>query len=177
VDSPRNHSRDGAAHQEGGCLLLRNAHDRGEFMYTAQQRPTNWILISTKVFSGTVPFSNVQSITSIVKISDGERPPRPTNPLFTDEIWALTRQCWDQKPESRPEMSTVLRDLAPCLLQCLYNCAKSSPEFQVALSQFYDSTERKSCISGLHGAKLKEFINFLEDVRQPFKPFRSRSRL
>jgi hypothetical protein len=100
-----------------------------------------------------------------------------SNPLFTDEIWALTRQCWDQKPESRPEMSTVLRDLAPCLLQSLYNCVESSPEFQVALSQFYDSTERKSCISGLQGAKLKEFINFLEDVRQLFKPSGSRSRL
>jgi hypothetical protein len=142
-------------------------------MYAAHQRPTNWTIISTKVFSGAVPFGNVQSITSIVKITNGERPPRPTNPLLTDEIWAMTRECWNQRPESRPGMSTVLRDLTPCLLQSLRRSTKSSPEFQVALGQFYDSTERKSCIDGLRGAELKEFVNFLDDVR-PFKPFGSR---
>ena len=39
------------------------------------------------------------------------------------------------------------------------------PEFQVALCQFYDNTERKHFIGRLHSAELTEFINFLDDVR------------
>ena len=41
----------------------------------------------------------------------GERPPRPTHPALTDELWALMRRCWDQQLSSRPEMAEVLRIL------------------------------------------------------------------
>lgn len=71
-------------------------------------------------------------------------------------------------------MKTVLQDLAPSLLQSLHQFTKSSPEFQVALSQFYDSTECKGCIDRLRGSELKEFVNFLDGVS---KPFGSQSRL
>ena len=141
----------------------------------AQQLVTDWI--STKVFTGTVPFYTFQSVASIIKIIEGERPPRPADPTLPDDVWELTQKCWDQKQRSRPEMKTVLQSLAPSLLRSLYQFPKSSLEFQVALNQFYDSTERKGCIDRLHGAELKEFVNFLDDVRKPFKPLGSRSRL
>jgi hypothetical protein len=41
----------------------------------------------------------------------GERPPRPTHPALTDELWALMRRCWDQQLSPRPEMAEVLRIL------------------------------------------------------------------
>lgn len=130
-----------------------------------------------KVFTGVVPFNNVPNITSAVKIMDGERPPRPTSPPLADDVWALVRRCWEQEPRSRPEMRNVLQDLTPILLRSLLKFPKSSPEFQVALSQFYDSTELKGCVDHLRGAELEEFINFLDDVSQLFKPFKSQSRL
>lgn len=97
-----------------------------------------------------------------MKILRGDRPPRPT--LLTDEVWKLMNGCWNKNQLSRPEMSTVLRDLTPSLLQSLYRFTKSS-EFQVALNQFYDSTEKSTCVSRLRDAESRKFIDFLDDVR------------
>lgn len=128
-----------------------------------------------KVFTGTFPFNNFWPVTAILKICRGERPPRPTDPILTDDVWALMRRCWHQEPQSRPEMRGVLQDLAPSLLRSLHLFTEAPPEFQVALSQFYDSTERKGCIDRLRGTELEEFVNLLDAVRNPFKPFVSRS--
>jgi hypothetical protein len=75
------------------------------------------------------------------------------------------QKCWDQEPQLRPEVGRVLQGLVLGLLQSLYRSTKSGPEFQVALRQFYDSTERENCVSCLRGGELKEFINLLDDVR------------
>jgi len=107
-------------------------------------------------------------MTQQVKIIEGERPPRPVDPTLTDNVWTLVERCWDQEPQSRPGMKRVLQDLAPSLLQSLHRSSKSSPEFQVALSQFYDSTERETCLSRLDATELKKFVVFLDDVRQHF---------
>ena len=97
---------------------------------------------------------------------EGERPPRPNNPTFTDDAWILMQRCWDQEPRSRPGIGEVLQDLVSSLLWSLYQFTKFSPKFQVALSQFYDSTEHKGCVNHLDGAELKEFVNFLDEVRR-----------
>ena len=47
----------------------------------------------------------------MLAIMRGERPPRPTHPTLTDELWALMQSCWDQVPHSRPEISKVLKVL------------------------------------------------------------------
>ena len=76
------------------------------------------------------------------------------------------QRCWDQEPRSRPGIREVLQDLVSSLLWSLYQFTKFSPKFQVALSQFYDSTEHKGCVNHLDGAELKEFVNFLDEVRR-----------
>ena len=133
---------------------------------TTKGPPANWIVISIKVFTGAVPFEDLRPATSAAKIMQGKRPPRP---VITDDVWALMEMCWDQEPQSRPEMRTVLQDLASSLLQSLRQSlprsTESSLEFQVALGQFYDNTERKHCMDRLHNAELREFVNFLDDVR------------
>lgn len=83
------------------------------------------------------------------------------------------QRCWDQDPQSRPEMGVVLRDLAPSLLRSLFHFTEASPEFQAALSQFYETSERKRCIDGLHHAELEEFISLLDRVRRLLDLFRS----
>ena len=121
-----------------------------------------------KVFAGENPFDDPNFIGQRIKILDGERPPRPINPTLTDDVWTLVRRCWDQEPQLRPGMRRVLQDLASSLLQSLHQSSKSSPEFQVALSQFYDGTERKACLDLMDAAELKKFVTFLNDVRPMF---------
>jgi hypothetical protein len=94
----------------------------------------------------------------------GERPPWPISQA-PPEVLALMEMCWDQDPRLRPEMRRVLQDLASTPLRSLCQSTESSPEFQVVLGQFHDGTGRKGCIDRLHDAELKEFINFLDDVR------------
>ena len=126
---------------------------------------------STKAFTGVVPFNHLQSITSMVGIIQGERPPRPTSAALTDDTWGLMQRCWNQEPQLRPGIREVLQDLVSGLFRSLHRVSKSSAEFQVALSQFNDSTERGGCVGRLDGAELEEFVNFLDDVRLLFNRF------
>jgi hypothetical protein len=112
----------------------------------------------------------------MVNVIQGERPPRPADPTLTDDVWTLMQQCWDQEPQLRPEVGRVLQALILGLLQSLCRSTNPEPEFQVALRQFYDSTERENCVSRLHGGELKAFVNLLDDVRLS-RCFLSRSQL
>lgn len=62
-------------------------------------------------------------------------------------------------------MSTVLQEITLNLLRSLYQFS-NSPEFQVALSQFYDSTEKGACMERLRGTEFRKFIDLLDDVSQ-----------
>ncbi|KAF9649285.1 kinase-like protein [Thelephora ganbajun] len=64
-----------------------------------------------EVFTGAVPFRNYVSATVIATIIQGKRPPRPTCPTFTDNLWTLMQRCWDHDPLLRPEASEVLEIL------------------------------------------------------------------
>jgi hypothetical protein len=44
-------------------------------------------------------------------IMRGERPPRPTHPALTYELWALMQRCWDHDPHLRPEVAEILQIL------------------------------------------------------------------
>ena len=47
----------------------------------------------------------------MLAIMRGKRPPRPHDPAFTDDLWELTQDCWNQDPRLRPEISEVLQTL------------------------------------------------------------------
>ena len=53
-------------------------------------------------------------------IKGGARPPRPTHPDLTDELWALTERCWDADPRKRPRISAVLKNLRGLLVPFLF---------------------------------------------------------
>jgi len=61
-----------------------------------------------QVFTSALPFTDEQSSVAALAIVQGRRPPRPTHPTFTEDLWTLTRRCWDQDPHLRPEASEVL---------------------------------------------------------------------
>ena len=65
--------------------------------------------ISPQIYTGAVPFKNFPPPAATLAIMNGHRPPRPTHPTLTDQLWTLTQRCWDQKPHLRPEISKVLK--------------------------------------------------------------------
>lgn len=68
-------------------------------------------LIRAKVFTGSAPFSNELPHEATFAITRDKRPPRPTHPSMTDELWALTQQCWSRDVHLRPTPLQILRSL------------------------------------------------------------------
>ena len=67
--------------------------------------------IPIQVFTGAVPFGDRPSLMAVLVMTQGERPPRPTHPAFTEILWTLMQRCWDHEPHLRPEVSEVLQIL------------------------------------------------------------------
>jgi len=67
--------------------------------------------VYSQVFTGAIPFGNATSAVAIMDIMQGKRPPRPTYPTFTEDLWKLMQRCWDPEPHLRPEVSEALQIL------------------------------------------------------------------
>ena len=73
---------------------------------------------SIQVFTGAVPFSAQSLVWVMLSMAQGERPPRPTHPTLTENLWTLMQRCWDHDPHSRPEVSEVLQVLLSPSVSC-----------------------------------------------------------
>jgi hypothetical protein len=80
-------------------------------------QPVVWWLIFSyfeQILTGKLPFydSHLNDLV-IVQIQDGERPERAMYPptTFTDPMWDLLVDCWDQDPKRRLDMGTVVQRL------------------------------------------------------------------
>jgi len=67
---------------------------------------------STQVFSGAVPFHPSLPAAAMLAVMTGKRPPRPTHPALTDQLWMLMQRLWSQDPYSRPDISEALHFLS-----------------------------------------------------------------
>ena len=61
-----------------------------------------------QAFTGAIPFDNIPPAPAMFAIMSGGRPPRPTHPALTEQLWILMQCCWHQDPHLRPETSKVL---------------------------------------------------------------------
>ena len=66
-------------------------------------------MVVYEVLSGRAPF--YPSRAPVVKVLQGERPERPQEPWFTDDIWRTLQFCWNHWPGDRISAKTVLLDL------------------------------------------------------------------
>ncbi|CAG8697588.1 861_t:CDS:1, partial [Scutellospora calospora] len=66
-------------------------------------------VIFWEISSGHKPFKNIFNIDIIIRVSQGEKLMTiKGTPL---EYAKLYKRCWDEKPESRPDTYTILKDL------------------------------------------------------------------
>lgn len=152
--------------------------------------PTNnvFALPCHKAFTGAVPFGDRFAPAAMTAIIGGKRPPRPTHPSFTDELWKLTEQCWDQDRRSRPRTMEVLLSLTPLVYERrshsgsppviadvqtaivsdiqrrLENLDPSNEEYRPLLYALLDHPDLKPHIDGLRKGDLQGSIEFLNKV-------------
>jgi len=99
--------------------------------------------VPIQVFTGAVPFSNTPSVTAVLAVTQGERPPRPTHPTFTANLWTLMQRCWDKEPHLRPEASEVLQIL---LTLSVFSFA---PAIVHSLIWLLSRAQRTSCLEAV----------------------------
>ena len=68
-------------------------------------------MVIYETISGHLPFHQHGDLTVFVKVLAGERPPREAG--FTDGLWKMLESCWAPQPNSRPNVSDILRILVP----------------------------------------------------------------
>ncbi|KAF9643029.1 kinase-like protein [Thelephora ganbajun] len=77
----------------------------------------SFAMVMIEVFTGAAPFNNVSDLAAGAAIIRGERPTQPAHASFTPDLKALTENCWNDNPDSRPEMSEIAEVLANILHQ------------------------------------------------------------
>jgi hypothetical protein len=46
--------------------------------------------------------------TAAVGVLSGNRPTRPAHPDLTDDLWEVTKRCWNEDPQCRPDIMEVI---------------------------------------------------------------------
>ena len=67
-----------------------------------------------QILTGKQPFPPLDpDFRVVLHVQAGKRPERSSYSAatFTDSMWKLLVDCWDQDPENRPDMGTVVRRL------------------------------------------------------------------
>ena len=78
-----------------------------------------------------MPFHNIRPTTVAVGVLSGDRPERPAHPALTDDLWALTKRCWNQDQQQRPDISEV--DL---FLRTTFRCGDNEIPDDTTLGSF-----------------------------------------
>ena len=68
-------------------------------------------MVILEVLSGRIPFHGDRDSAAIRKVVEGERPKRPEEAWFTDEVWGVLEHCWISQPQDRPGLEVVLQCL------------------------------------------------------------------
>ena len=73
-------------------------------------------MVVYETISGNLPFHKHTDLAVIMKVLEGERPPRGAG--FTRSLWEMLELCWTSQPNARPSIENVL--------QCLEMVSNSS---------------------------------------------------
>ena len=129
-------------------------------------------MVILEVLSGRSPFprDHQQSVT-IFKILNGERPERPEEVWFTDDLWGTLKRCWSPRPETRPTVETVLECLDRVSLaittdsqQRLVSGSFSQGELPSLLETVFWDMEPTDIVQSLQGGDTRALVDILCEV-------------
>ena len=88
------------------------APERFEFEISRPTKASDCYALGMVVYetiSGKLPFHRYTYPTFILKVLEGERPPRGVG--FAGGLWKMLEQCWASQPKNRPSIEDVLHCL------------------------------------------------------------------
>jgi len=86
-------------------------------------------MVVVEAFTGEIPFPECVDAQVMLTISKGRRPPKPPGRErlgLLPAIWKLTKECWNQNPDRRPDVASVLRRFQVIVNTGLYQSTSSS---------------------------------------------------
>ena len=128
-------------------------------------------MVILEVLSGQVPFARDNEVTVIRKVLNGERPERPEEVWFTDDLWGTLKQCWSPRPETRPTVEAILECLDRVSLaittdsqQRLVSRSFSQGELPSLLETVFWDREPTDIIQFLQGGDTQALVDMLCEV-------------
>ena len=100
-------------------------------------------MVIYETISGNLPFHKHTDLAVVMKVLEGERPPRRSG--FTDSLWEMLELCWTSEPNYRPSIEDVLR----CLVMVSNLPAPPSPGVDEGMEDEdydWDSETESSCL-------------------------------
>ncbi|KAF9653302.1 kinase-like protein [Thelephora ganbajun] len=76
------------------------------------------------VLSGEKPFRKLRNHSIALKVTDGERPRRPSSALISDDIWEMLQACWKEEPIQRPTLEFII---STCVIHAALTMWASTP--------------------------------------------------
>lgn len=70
-------------------------------------------MLILEILTGKVPFSGMHDMHVVTHVRNGGRPERSTcwPTVFTEPMWQLLENCWDEVPANRLDMGSIVHHL------------------------------------------------------------------
>ncbi|KAF9644879.1 kinase-like protein [Thelephora ganbajun] len=133
----------------------------------------SFAMVMIEAFTGAIPFSEKQSGAAMFEIMVGLRPQRPTHPTFTDKLWILMQNCWNQDPRLRPAVSEVLSALrgidCPAWKRLISDTLAIHERISLITVIFSDHNQVKM-VGNLSGDDAQAFVDKIDEVLDSLAP-------
>lgn len=146
---------------------------RGWASYNRETDVFSFAGVMIEVFTGAGPFSDRGPLAALSAIADGERPPRPTDPVVTDRLWELIQQCWNKETKLRPCMLHVLCNLRYGLppWKCLIDPSLTPGDQISMLTAIFSSNHEVEAIKNLGGDDAQTLIDAVDQMLDSLPPW------
>ena len=128
-------------------------------------------MVILEVLGGQAPFARDNVVTVMRKVLDGERPERPEEVWFADDLWETLEQCWSHHPPARPTVEVILRCLDRASLaittdslQRLVSRSFSQGELPSLLETVFWDREPTDIVQFLQGGDTQPLVDILYEV-------------
>ena len=139
-------------------------------------RPTNgsdcyaFGMVILEVLCGQAPFAGDSTFIVMQKVMGGERPERPKEAWFTDDLWSTLEQCWSSQPERRPTIGAVLECLERVSLAVTIDSqqrliTRLFSQKELHLEGAFCHREPTDVVRSLQGGNYQAFIDVLDEAR------------